>query len=45
MEQVTIVKVGGKVLEQPESLEVFVEQFAAIEGKKVLVHGYLEAFW
>ena len=39
MEQLTIVKVGGKVLEQPESLEVFVEQFATIEGKKVLVHG------
>ena len=38
-EQLTIIKVGGKVLEQPESLATFVEQFLSISGKKVLVHG------
>ncbi|MEL7145165.1 MAG: acetylglutamate kinase [Bacteroidota bacterium] len=38
-EELTVVKVGGKVLEQHDSLEVFVAQFAAIEGKKLLVHG------
>ena len=39
MEQLTIVKIGGKVLEHPESYAAFLEQFAAIGGKKLLVHG------
>jgi acetylglutamate kinase len=38
-QQLTIVKVGGKVLENPETLHVFLEDFSALPGPKVLVHG------
>jgi len=36
---VTIVKVGGKVVEEPESLQQLLEDFSSIEGAKILVHG------
>uniref|UniRef100_UPI0040268DCD acetylglutamate kinase n=1 Tax=Prevotella sp. TaxID=59823 RepID=UPI0040268DCD len=39
MEKVTIVKVGGAVVEGNEQLEQLLTDFAAIPGKKVLVHG------
>lgn len=39
MEKVTIVKVGGAVVEDNEQLAQFLTDFAAIPGKKVLVHG------
>lgn len=39
MEKLTIVKVGGKVVETPESLTLLLDQFSAIEGHKILVHG------
>ncbi|RPH28896.1 MAG: acetylglutamate kinase [Bacteroidales bacterium] len=39
METLTIVKVGGGILENPSDMEVFLNQFAAIDGKKILVHG------
>jgi len=35
----TIVKVGGKVLEDPAALNSFIESFKAIPGMKWLVHG------
>ncbi|SMF49078.1 acetylglutamate kinase [Pseudobacteriovorax antillogorgiicola] len=35
----TIVKVGGKVIEDQAKFEAFLDQFAAIEGPKILVHG------
>ncbi len=35
----TIVKVGGKVVEEPESLNTLLNDFAAIAGNKILVHG------
>lgn len=38
-EKLTIVKVGGAVVEDPEQLAVLLENFSAIPGKKVLVHG------
>jgi acetylglutamate kinase len=38
-QQLTIVKVGGKVLEEPETLEVFLDDFSALPGAKILVHG------
>ncbi|MBR6087809.1 MAG: acetylglutamate kinase [Prevotella sp.] len=38
-EKVTVVKVGGAVVEDPEQLAELLENFSAIEGKKVLVHG------
>ena len=39
MEKVTIVKVGGAIVEDNEQLVQLLTDFAAIPGKKVLVHG------
>ncbi len=39
MERLTIVKVGGKVVEDPESLSALLADFSTIAGKKILVHG------
>ena len=38
-EKLTVVKVGGKVVEDDASLQLLLSDFAAIEGKKLLVHG------
>ena len=35
----TIIKVGGKIVEEPESLKQLLTDFSLIEGCKVLVHG------
>ncbi|MDO4461103.1 MAG: acetylglutamate kinase [Bacteroidia bacterium] len=37
--KITIVKVGGKVVEEPESLNALLNDFANIVGAKILVHG------
>ena len=37
--KLTIVKVGGAIVEDPERLNELLDNFAAIEGAKVLVHG------
>ncbi|MDP4187309.1 MAG: acetylglutamate kinase [Bacteroidota bacterium] len=39
MEKLTVVKVGGKVVEDPASLEKLLSDFSKIEGKKILIHG------
>lgn len=39
MASLTIVKVGGAVVEQPESLDTLLRGFAKIGGNKILVHG------
>ncbi len=39
MTQLTVVKVGGKIVEEPESLERLLNDFSAIKGNKILVHG------
>jgi len=39
MDRLTIVKVGGKVVEEPESLKALLDQFNKISGNKLLVHG------
>ena len=39
MDRLTIIKVGGKVVEQPESLNALLDQFRKISGNKLLVHG------
>lgn len=39
MEKLTLVKVGGKIVEETASLQQLLADFAAIEGHKVLVHG------
>jgi acetylglutamate kinase len=39
MEKLTLVKVGGKIVEEPQSLKQLLSDFSKIEGCKVLVHG------
>lgn len=39
MDRLTIIKVGGKVVEEPESLTALLDQFKKISGNKLLVHG------
>lgn len=39
MDHLTIIKVGGKVLEDPVAAEQFLSAFERIKGLKVLVHG------
>ncbi len=38
-EKITIVKVGGKIVEEPETLAALLRDFSAIKGYKMLVHG------
>lgn len=39
MEKLTVIKVGGKIVEEKESLQELLDRFCAIPGRKVLVHG------
>ena len=39
MEQLTIVKIGGNIIEDATSLQTFLTLFSKIKGKKILVHG------
>ncbi len=39
MEKLTVIKVGGKIVEEEKSLSSLLERFSNIEGHKVLVHG------
>ncbi len=39
MNKLILVKVGGKIVEDPESLQQLLSDFSKIEGHKVLVHG------
>ncbi len=36
---VSVIKVGGAVVEDPAQLDILLDEFAKIEGPKVLVHG------
>lgn len=38
-DKLTIIKVGGKIVEEPDTLATLLRDFAAIDGFKVLVHG------
>jgi acetylglutamate kinase len=38
-DKLTIIKVGGKIVEEKESLDSLLRDFAAIDGFKLLVHG------
>ena len=38
-EKITIIKVGGKIVEEQDSLAALLDSFSAIEGNKVLIHG------
>lgn len=39
MEKLTVIKVGGKIVEEADSLQQLLKDFSAIKGNKVLVHG------
>ena len=39
MDKLTIIKVGGKVVEEQESLDALLDQFNKVSGNKILVHG------
>ncbi|MDD4224771.1 MAG: acetylglutamate kinase [Mariniphaga sp.] len=39
MDRLTIIKVGGKVVEDSQSLDALLNQFTRISGQKILVHG------
>ena len=39
MNKLTVVKVGGKIVEDEGTLQQLLKDFSAIEGAKVLVHG------
>ena len=39
MKKITVIKVGGKIVEERESLDNLLDCFATIEGYKVLIHG------
>ena len=37
--KITVIKVGGKIVEEKESLDNLLDRFSAIEGCKILIHG------
>jgi acetylglutamate kinase len=39
MEQLFIIKIGGNVIDQPEALAAFLDDYVRIEGRKILIHG------
>lgn len=39
MDKLTIIKVGGKIVEEEQSLRQLLKDFSLIEGYKILVHG------
>lgn len=39
MDKITVVKIGGNVIDDPTALKRFIAAFAALPGPKILVHG------
>jgi acetylglutamate kinase len=39
MKELTIVKIGGNIIDSKEKLQSFLEKFNAVKGAKILVHG------
>lgn len=39
LKMISVVKIGGNVIDDPGALKAFLREFAAIEGPKILVHG------
>ncbi|MFT3903435.1 MAG: acetylglutamate kinase [Niabella sp.] len=38
-EPLFVIKIGGNVIDNPDALDSFLKDFAAIAGKKILIHG------
>lgn len=36
---ITVVKIGGNIVDNPEALAAFVKDFASLPGRKILIHG------
>src|SRR5688500_16726999 len=39
MEKLFIIKIGGNVLDNPTALHSFLDDFASVQGRKILIHG------
>lgn len=39
MEKLTVIKIGGNVIDDPVELDAFLERFSQLEGRRLLVHG------
>ena len=39
MKKLTVIKVGGKIVEEENTLASLLTDFSSIEGNKVLIHG------
>jgi len=39
MAEISVIKIGGNVVDNPEALARFIKDFTALPGKKILVHG------
>lgn len=39
MEQLKVIKVGGKIVEETDTLNILLNDYAKVEGRKILVHG------
>ena len=39
MESLKVIKIGGNVIDKPEALEKFLDNFCCVAGPKILVHG------
>ncbi|UEG48651.1 acetylglutamate kinase [Ferruginibacter lapsinanis] len=39
MDKVFVIKIGGNVIDKESALDSFLKTFAAVEGKKILIHG------
>lgn len=39
MEKITVIKIGGNVIDDPAALKGFLMKFAALPGAKILIHG------
>jgi acetylglutamate kinase len=37
--QLSIIKIGGNIIDDEAKLAAFLDVFAAVKGKKILVHG------
>ena len=39
LEKIVVIKIGGNIIDHPEGLSRFLDRFASLRGRKVLVHG------
>ena len=39
MENLTVIKIGGNIVDNPDKLDIFLRKLASLEGNTVLIHG------